>query len=156
MCAVASRIRGSRLQKGGDVSTEVTWSKARLRAVLAKDPRRKVPVDAGLDTLVDIVANDLEDARARVNRLETPTREFALARIASMADRPFAWAATREAFGLQLVTLVEMVRGTHPKTASQEAMRAVFGAGTTIGEGFDVEWTQQATAAARALVEATP
>lgn len=128
------------------MSSDVSWSKARLRRVLAKDPRRRVADDAGLDALVDMACSEID-------HLESSPRAFALARIASMSDRPFAWASTREAFGLQLVTLVEMVRGTRPTSASQEALRAVFGAGPTIGEGYDKAWAQRAAAAARALVE---
>lgn len=102
--------------------------------------------------------SSLMEARARpVEPSPASLRQFALARIAAMADRPLAWAATREAFGLQLVLLVEIGRGrpSHVE-ASREAMRAVFGPGPAIGEGYDEAWARQAAAAARALVEAAP
>lgn len=82
----------------------------------------------------------------------TDVRKFALERIAFMAARPLMWAGSREAFGLQLVLLVEIA--TQDGFLRAAAMRAVFGPGVTIGEGYDEAWARKATAAAKALIEA--
>lgn len=61
--------------------------------------------------------------------------DFVRKRLRAMHDRPMMWASTCEAFGLQLVLLVEVFELDRPitfKTPTHTAMEKVFGPGNTV------------------------
>lgn len=77
-------------------------------------------------------------------------KEFIADRIKSMRERPAMWAGTKEAFGLQLLLLVELdhVRefAKHmPSTTQLKLMNQLFGPGNIVrNEPLDEEWAKKA------------
>jgi hypothetical protein len=78
-------------------------------------------------------------------------------RFARMEARPEMWASTREAFGFQLVTFVDMLLWPDedpPRGMMAELMKRLFGPGPIVStEPIDLTWARQAVGAARGFIE---
>lgn len=83
-------------------------------------------------------------------------KQFVKQRLGAMFARPEMWAASNEAFGLQLCLLVEVYQlDVEPssKIPTDKLMAGLFGPGPVVKtEPLNVEWAQSAALAVRKIL----
>jgi hypothetical protein len=86
-------------------------------------------------------------------------REFVNLRLDHMASRPMMWASTKEALGVQLVLLAEMVLRTLPEMTSglahtSELTARIWGPGCAVPqEPLDAVWVNTAVSITKSFLE---
>lgn len=88
--------------------------------------------------------------------------EFVDARLVEFYQRPQMWAGTKEAFGLQLVLLVEIfflntaAQAAQSNEHSRKLMPLIFGPGNTVSpDRLDDEWARERVVIVRRYLKET-